>query len=99
MPDHWCRVGYLVNFSHGEQHRLIRPPVPALITGDQAPEKLSQCEMYDIDYALVVSQLEVDQFEEAENGSNIYVPSRKCSDGWVYDYHVYADSAAMEVTR
>lgn len=97
VPDHWCRVALLENFSYGEQHRLIRPLVKSSVDGhDQYryPVALSKCELYDIDYGEVVSGLQV----KNKNGSVKAVPTAKCNDGWVYNRLVYEDSAAMHVS-
>src|SRR5699024_917000 len=58
LPDHWCHVHALDNFSYGEQHRLIRPRLKTDLH-NQRTGQLSQCEMYDIDYEEVISGLEV----------------------------------------
>nr|XP_046912359.1 organic cation transporter 1-like [Dermatophagoides farinae] len=68
VPDHWCRVDLLVNFSYGEQHRLIRPRLKYNNDennnnnnggGEEISKRMSNCEMYDINYHQVLTGLEI----------------------------------------
>lgn len=101
LPDHWCQVKVLLNFSYGEQHRLIRPRLKTDLDFRQRRGTLSNCEMYDIDYDEVVTGLVV-VVKSGNNESNIPVvpniPTKKCTSGWVYNQEQYRQSAAMQVS-
>jgi hypothetical protein len=103
VPDHWCHVPALANFSYGEQHRLIRPRVKTDLHMHQSVH-LSQCEMNDINYAEVISGLEVvvkDVNNESviASSSNIPIPTKRCgTNGWMYNREQYRASAAMQVS-
>ncbi|KAI2810106.1 Sugar transporter [Blomia tropicalis] len=99
VPDHWCHVPVLANFSYGEQHRLIRPRLKTDLDLHQKYQ-LSQCEMYDIDYQQAIVGLDVmAAIRSNSNESSIpigtVVPTKPCSNGWMFDRIEHRDSAAM----
>lgn len=102
VPDHWCHVPVLANFSYGEQHRLIRPRLKTDLDLHQKYQ-LSQCEMYDIDYQQAIVGLDVmAAIRSNSNESSIpigtVVPTKPCSNGWMFDRIEHRDSAAMHVS-
>ena len=70
----------------------------SLIDGNHiaTPVRLSNCEMYDIDYSVVVTGLEVTTNNNSAS-SILVVPTKKCDQGWIYNRNIYEDSASMHV--
>ena len=101
IPDHWCLVDALANFSYGEQHRMIRPRLKTDFD-DHRTGQLSQCEMYDIDYGEVIFGLEVvlksGNNESSSAITTMPIPTKGCPDGWMYNRKQYRESAAMHVS-
>ncbi|KAF7494092.1 Solute carrier family 22 member 1 [Sarcoptes scabiei] len=119
IPDHWCRVDLLVNFSYGEQSRFIRPRLKSLddagnnvdLDDSNVPmdnlnnadhhhlengfnqKRLSNCEMFDIDYQEVINGLNLPN----RKNRSIVIPIKRCSreSGWVYDRNQFKENAAM----
>lgn len=94
VPDHWCRVAALANFSHGEQKRLIRP----------APN--ATCLMFDVDYDFVSAHLVLPPPTAPPKVKNVLspervlvdgVPVKACDQGWLYDGAQLGETAATEV--
>lgn len=122
IPDHWCRVDLLVNFSYGEQSRFIRPRLKSLddagnnvdLDDSNVPmdnlnnadhhhlengfnqKRLSNCEMFDIDYQEVINGLNLPN----RKNRSIVIPIKRCSreSGWVYDRNQFKENAAMFVS-
>lgn len=105
LPDHWCQVKALLNFSYGEQHRLIRPRLGKahLDARQGGAVQLSNCDMYDIDYDEVSTGLVVVVKSGHNESTNIPavvpIPTRECNTGWVYNQQQYRQSAAMHVSQ
>ncbi|XP_027197691.2 solute carrier family 22 member 2-like isoform X1 [Dermatophagoides pteronyssinus] len=108
VPDHWCRVDLLVNFSYGEQNRLIRPRLKYNDDDNNGQETLkliSNCEMYDINYRQVLTGLEIPKQNSSSSSStlssssssSVFIPIKKCSpiSGWVYNRNQFRENAAM----
>ncbi|CAG2107370.1 unnamed protein product [Medioppia subpectinata] len=92
VPDHWCRVNELSNFSYGEQHRFVRPVVrPSNTSADVVRDS---CHMFDIDYKQVLNDLRLPPVNESIK-CHKKLAVKTCADGWVYDTGYYWDSFAM----
>ncbi|XP_054157351.1 organic cation/carnitine transporter 2-like [Oppia nitens] len=98
MPDHWCAVPELANFSHGEQHRLIRPVVIQAtnsgINGHQQRAVRDTCLMFDIDYQQVLNELRLPPVNQTKCHKKLSV--KPCNRGWLYDRSQYWDSFVMK---
>jgi hypothetical protein len=88
-PDHWCSVPELINFSHGEQQRFIRP----VLSINNSLSALESCFMFDVDYKQVARELRLPQINETKNKIKL----KSCDNGWIYDRTHYWDSAVMHV--
>lgn len=100
----------MVNFSYGEQNRLIRPRLKYNDDDNNGQETLkliSNCEMYDINYRQVLTGLEIPKQNSSSSSStlsssssSVFIPIKKCSpiSGWVYNRNQFRENAAMHVS-
>ncbi|CAG2175528.1 unnamed protein product [Oppiella nova] len=95
VPDHWCAVQELANFSHGEQHRFVRPVVRHSNNTDDVVR--DSCHMFDVDYRQVLNDLRLPQVNASVKCHKSKLSVKKCSDGWVYDRSYYWDSFSMHI--
>lgn len=85
-PDHWCFVPELSNMSLQEQQQFIRPDT--IIQGLPAKDN---CLMFDVNYTSVAQT-----FELPYNDTNL-IPTKSCTNGWVYDKSVFLETATTKV--
>ncbi|CAG2181961.1 unnamed protein product, partial [Oppiella nova] len=93
VPDHWCAVQELANFSHGEQHRFVRPVVRHSNNTEDVVR--DSCHMFDVDYRQVLNDLRLPQVNASVKCHKSKLSVKKCDDGWVYDRSYYWDSFSI----
>lgn len=105
MPNHWCRVPELEQWSSRLPNLVKNLSIPMVLRDGQM--KYSQCQMYSRNYTEIVGFLHTtDTSAINDNGEFFFEPldyaarnfeTVDCKHGWMYDRAMFPNTVVMEV--
>lgn len=105
MPNHWCRVPELEQWSSRLPNLVKNLSIPMVLRDGQM--KYSQCQMYSRNYTEIVGFLHTtDTSTINDNGEFFFEPldyaarnfeTVDCKNGWIYDRAMFPNTVVMEV--